>query len=626
SGDAAGSPFVAIYRLQLTPSFTLDDAVTVVPYLAALGVSHVYTSPYFTAMPGSTHGYDVTNPTEIDPQLGGEAALARFHAVLARHGMSNVIDVVANHMAIGGRYNAWWWDVLRHGRDSAWAHVFDIDWDRSPFAGKVLLPVLGSPYGDSLAAGHLRVVSGPHDEPEVAYFDHRFPLDPASLHLVPRDDDPHRLHVLLDAQHYRLAWWRVGREQINVRRFFEVDTLAGVRVEDPAVFAATHARIRDLAGTRAVTGLRVDHPDGLADPTGYFHRLRILAPDAWIVAEKILEPGESLPAAWPIDGTTGYDAMRLLTGVFVDPAGRDSLTATWHRVSGDPTSFGLHRLAGKQLAADHLLASETDRLTTIAMRIAERSTGARDTTASMMRDALVAVLVHCPVYRTYVRPSEPVSPQDAAVIEATMAAARTHQRHVDRAVFGLVESLWRGEHDDPEAAEFVVRLQQLTGPVMAKGAEDTAFYRDHRLSALNEVGGDPSRFGVTAAEFHAAMAATAARHPATMVATSTHDTKRSEDVRLRIALLAAIAEEWDAAVVRWQQINRDARAGIDPATEYLVYQTLVGAWPIDAERMGACALKAVREAKVATSWVDPNPAYEAALGTFVGAILGDAMP
>lgn len=638
-------PLVATYRLQLTPDFGLADATRIVPYLARLGISHVYTSSYLQAAPGSTHGYDVVDPTAVNIELGGEQALLDFQEALEHFGLGNVVDVVPNHMAVGGSQNRLWWDILKRGQRSAAAGYFDIDWNppELKLAGKVLLPVLGGSYAAELARGAITVA---HEGcgPVVRYHDQRFPIDPDSLDSdsdsdtdsdtdtdtdtdsLARFDDHGLLHDLLERQHYRLASWTVGRDELNYRRFFEVNTLAGVRVEDPNVFAATHQRTLDWVAQGHVQGLRIDHPDGLRDPSAYLDRLRQAAPDSWIVIEKILEPGEDVPSGWPVDGTTGYDFMQELTALFVDPTAETAMTELYRQFSGETNDYSQALARGKTLAIQQLLSTEVTRLTHLAASIVERRVIMRDVSRRALRTALEALLVEITVYRTYVVDGRSCA-ADRRIIAESIVRARHAEPTIAPTVFDALEAVWAGEIEDPDAFEFVARLQQLSGPAMAKGAEDTAFYRYHRLIALNEVGSDPGRFGSTPDAFHAAMQHAVARHPRSMISTSTHDTKRSEDVRIRIGLLAEQPAEWRAVVLRWREIHGPKWGDAEPDhnVEYLIYQTLVGAHPLPIERLLAFLTKATREAKVHTTWMYPDERYEASVEAFARSLDADAL-
>ena len=617
-------PLVATYRLQLTPSFGLDDASSVLPYLAELGISHVYTSSYLQSAPGSTHGYDTVDHARVSVELGGEPALARFHRALQEHGLGNVIDVVPNHASIADpAANTRWWSVLRDGPSSPDAVFFDIDWNppEHRLAGRVLLPVLGDDYWSELGTGAIELVSD-GEEPVIRYGTLRLPVAPRTQLPTGGTSDRDALHEVLEQQHYRLACWRVGPDELNYRRFFDVTTLAGVRVEDPDVFTAVHERALAWVRGGQVQGLRIDHPDGLRNPTAYLTALRDAAPDAWIVVEKILEPGEALPDGWPVDGTTGYDVMRRITGVFVDPSAEACMTTLFEDYAGVSAPYAeLVRTAKLQVLRE-LLGTEVTRLTDLALRCCEASVLENDHTPPEIRCVLEALLVSMPVYRTYAsnRP-EGASTTDRAVIDiTTRAAAEIMPTNAVALLAFLGQVLEGGCHGDPYD-EFVARFEQLSGPVMAKGVEDTVFYRFTRLLALNEVGSDPSHFGVSIEEFHRESIATAARSPRTMAATSTHDTKRSEDVRARIALLSEMPEEWHEAVQRWTRINDPKWAGAAPdrASEYLLYQTLVGAHPLSRDRVRGVLTKSMREAKQVTSWLAPTP-VEADVLAFADAI------
>ncbi|GIJ75173.1 malto-oligosyltrehalose synthase [Virgisporangium ochraceum] len=546
------------YRVQVRPGFGLAATAGLAGYLADLGVTHLYTSPLLAATPGSEHGYDVVDHTRVNPELGGEEQRQALGDALREHGLGLVVDIVPNHAGVAVPHaNPAWWDVLKNGRDSAYAHWFDIDWER----GRILLPVLGS--DDDV--DKLRVEDG-----ELRYYDHRFPLAEGT--------DRH------DDQHYELVDWRRGNTEINYRRFFAIAELAGLRVEDPDVFQQTHAEILRWYKAGDVDGIRVDHPDGLRDPAGYLQRLRDHAPDAWLVIEKILEPGEPLPE-WPVDGTTGYDALAEACGVFVDTSAADAFTMLDARLLGAPTAWIDLVHTGKIEAATRLLSSELSRLSSLA--------GNRDGTG----DALAEVAAAFPVYRSYLPAA------GGGHLAEALAAAKVRRPDLTEEIDRLAPRLAAGVDD------LAVRFQQFTGAVMAKGVEDTAFYRWSRFVALNEVGGDPSRFGVTPEAFHAASASRQADWPRSMTTLSTHDTKRGEDVRARLAVLSELPDEWGAAVDRWS-----AAAPVpDPATAHLLWQTVAGAWPIERERLHAYMEKATREASTHTSWASPDEEFEAAV-------------
>jgi (1->4)-alpha-D-glucan 1-alpha-D-glucosylmutase len=507
--------------------------------------------------------------------------------------------------------NAAWWSLLRDGQSSPHAQWFDVDWNSPDNPGKVLVPVLGGPLGEVLDDLEL------HDD-RIRYYDHEFPLAPGSR----VDGD---LLATLERQHYRLAHWRVAGEELNYRRFFDVTTLAGVRVEVPAVFDATHELLLSQVRQGVLDGLRIDHPDGLADPGGYLERLAEATGGAWVVVEKILEPGELLPDQWPTAGTTGYDALNRVLGLFVDPAGELPLTALWSSVPGDDRAYEDVVDQTKHLVLREVLPAEVNRLTELALRVCRTDPALRDTTRRALREALVEVLACGGVGWTLRRQVGAVDLEAREHVAHAVAAAK--RALPDRAVdIDLVQRLVLAEGPaGPDAQELVTRFQQTCGPVMAKGVEDTAFYRYLRLSALNEVGGDPGRFGLPLSEFHEACTAMQRDWPVSMTALSTHDTKRAEDVRARLVLLSECAAEWGDAVTRWHAAARPYRsaAGPDAATEQLVWQTLVGAWPLSADRAVAYVEKATREAKARTSWVDPVPAFDAAVQSFVRGVLGD---
>jgi len=621
---AAGRPVpVSTYRVQLRPpssegtadhpGFGFDDAARVVPYLADLGVTHLYCSPYLQAAPGSAHGYDVVDHSRLNAQLGGQPAFDRMITACRQAGLGLLLDVVPNHMAVSEpeSQNAQWWSLLRDGRESPYADWFDVDWDSADNPGRVLVPVLGAPLGELVDQLELL-------EDRIRYYDHEVPIKPGTR----VDGD---VLATLERQSYRLCSWRVAVDELNYRRFFDVTTLTGVRVEVPEVFDATHELLLSQVRDGVLDGLRIDHPDGLADPGGYLDRLAEATGGAWVVVEKILEPGEQLPAHWATAGTTGYDALNRVLGLFVDPAGEAPLTALWTSVTGDPSSYEQVVDKTKHLVLSQVLSAEVNRLTELGLRVCRTDPGLRDTTRRALREALVEVLAGFGVYRAYLAPTGPADESarhhvDAAVAKAlSVLPARAAEIDVVRRLV-LAEG-----PSGPDAAEFVTRFQQTCGPVMAKGVEDTAFYRYLRLSALNEVGGDPGRFGVPVEEFHTACADQAENWPVSMTTLSTHDTKRSEDVRARLVLLAQCPTEWGDAVTRWRAAAARHRspAGPDAATEQLVWQTLVGAWPLSADRAVAYVEKATREAKARTSWVDPVPAFDEAVQAFIRGVLAD---
>jgi (1->4)-alpha-D-glucan 1-alpha-D-glucosylmutase len=625
----------ATYRLQFHRGFTLRDGLELVPYLSALGVSHVHASPLLQARPGSTHGYDVCDPTRINPEVGTEADLEAFAGALRERQMGLVLDIVPNHMAAAPE-NPWWWDVLKYGRGSRFADYFDIDWN-SPepgLRGKVLLPVLGDELERVLERGELKVVCE-NVEVTVRYFEHHFPASPESI-LVPGkfldeavaelNSDRPTLARFLDQQHYRLAFWRLGDTQLNYRRFFTITHLVGLRVELPQVFADTHNHILDWHQRGLLDGLRVDHPDGLRDPLGYLQRLHRAAPGAWIVVEKILEPGEGLPADWRVAGTTGYDFLTRATGIFVDPAGETRLTDFYAEYTGEPTDYVELVWAKKRWMLRDYFATEVNRLVRLLAPLLALHAPERAAAPEGLRDALVELIACFPVYRTYCQAAEGIASEaDKAVVSEAVAQALRTQPQPSPSVLAFLCDLLQLRLHGELPTEFVMRFQQLTGPAMAKGAEDTAFYCYSRFIVLNEVGGDPGCFGVSVEDFHQAFGQARQQWPATMLSTSTHDTKRSDDVRARLAVLSEIPEHWMATVRRWSSMNERFRRNNwpDRNAEYLIYQTLIGAWPLPLDRALACLEKAAREAKQHTNWSDRNAAYEAVLNDFVTGTLSD---
>ncbi|HWB49858.1 MAG TPA: malto-oligosyltrehalose synthase [Stellaceae bacterium] len=702
------APPRATYRLQFHRGFTFRDALALVPYLAALGVSHVYASPLTEARPGSTHGYDIVNHQRLNPEIGTEDEFRALARALRDHGMGLVLDIVPNHMGVGAD-NAWWVDVLEWGEASPYARYFDINWEdgRPDLRGRVLLPVLGDQYGAILEAGEIELrfdtAAGSFS---FWYYEHRFPASPLSYariltaggatlglaiaeflavrdaesgawsraprakkflaeaarepetaaaieaavrswHGKPGDPASFRpLHRLLEAQAYRLAYWRVAADEINYRRFFNINDLAGIRVELPELFAETHRLIFTMAERGEIDGVRIDHIDGLFDPAAYLADLRRHLPDRYIVVEKILAWYETLPD-WPIDGSTGYEFVNQLLELFVDPAGERAMTRLYRRLTGRSLDFDGVLQNTKRRIMDINLASEMNVLAHRFHRLSMSDWRTRDFTVNGMLAALRQVIGAFPVYRTYVS-ERGASAEDHRFIDWAIAQAKKQTRTADTSIFDFLHRVLTGEaasHLSPEdTVRTAMQFQQVTGPVMAKSAEDTAFYRDFRLLALNEVGGDPRRFGLSLAGFHHLMRERARAWPGAMNATATHDTKRGEDGRIRLAMLSEMPRQWGQSVSRWLRFNRSRRSEVDGEVvpdrnvEYLFYQTLVGAWPPGltpydagamsafAERIGAYMIKAVREGKEESSWSNPNQAYEAALSRFVAMVLDGTRP
>lgn len=685
---------IATYRLQLHAGFGFDSAVGILDDLAALGVSHVYCSPILQAVPGSTHGYDVIDPTRVSDDLGGPAGFDRFCNAVRERGMGIVVDIVPNHMAIGSPGNPWWWDVLENGPSSRYAAYFDVDW--TPSAGddtnRVLLPVLGNHLGRVIEAGELRVERD-GGVFTVRYHEHQFPVAPRSLELLlappaeacasaelgfladsfarlpsplTRDaralerrhrdkevlraqlselcmtdatiaaaiDDtvrelnarPDAMEALLARQNYRLAFWRMAEQELGYRRFFDINTLIGLRAEDARVFADTHRLVLGWLRRGEIDGVRIDHVDGLRDPQGYLSRLRTAAPDAWIVVEKIVEGEERLPTSWPVDGTTGYDFLNDAGGLFVDPAGEAPLTELYAAFTGQPTDYADVVREQKRKVLRDVLGSDVNRLTALLREITRQNRLHCDYPRSQLESAVRELAAAFPVYRSYVREDAPhASEQDERFVTAAVEDARSHNPDADPALYEFLRDLLLLRTRDELATEFALRFQQLTGPAMAKGAEDTTFYCFNRFAALNEVGGEPGRWGTSADAFHEHCIRAVSAHPRRMLATSSHDTKRSEDVRARLYVLSEIPGEWARAVRRWAEMNERHRRSDFPDrnAEYLLYQTLVGAWPIETERVLAYMEKAAREAKQHTSWTAINTDYESALNGFVAAVVAD---
>ncbi|MDT3396435.1 malto-oligosyltrehalose synthase [Streptomyces sp. B1866] len=641
-----GAPPTATYRLQLRPDFPFDAARQAVPYLASLGVSHLHLSPVLEAVPGSTHGYDVVDHTAVRAELGGEAGLRALAGAAREHGLGLVADIVPNHMAVPvpERLNRPLWEVLREGPGSPYARWFDIDW--GALRGKLLLPVLGGPIGDELK--HLVAEHG-----VLHYHDHEFPLRPGTENLP--------LPALLDAQWYRLGWWRLARTELNYRRFFTVSGLIAVRVEDPEVFAATHAKLLELVRDGVVEGLRVDHPDGLADPEGYLRQLDRAVADAagggrWTVVEKILGPDERLPAHWPVAGTTGYDALRHVDGLFTDPDGLAALTGIYRRRAAPAADRGgdwpatARRAAYEMVAYD--LAAEVERLVRTAARICGAAPRLRDHAPWALRTAIRELLVRLPVYRPYARPGAPVPPVDAAMLEEAAEAARADRAAFPvpqeaRAVDAVRDAALGRLGDAPDHRDFCARFAQAAGALRAKSAEDRAFYRYVPLLSATEVGGEPGRATVAPHEFHAYCARLLRDWPATGTALTTHDTKRSADVRARIAALTEAPEQWEELLDRLARPREEhgvrPPAAPDPHVAWAAWQTAfglgsgppAGAGPQAdggseagtgeeaatgrADRLAGAVLKGEREAALRTTWTEPDPVYEERLAAFVAA-------
>ena len=703
---------IATYRLQLAADFDFDAAAGVLPYLKAFGISHVYASPFTKAREGSTHGYDVVDHTKFNPELGGEEGFARLSDALKRHDLGLILDFVPNHVGVHFADNPWWLDVLEWGPTSPHAASFDIDWDQLPYRarGGVLLPILGSSYGQALERGEIDLR---YDDGEGSfsawYFEHRLPIAPERYREVLRtivrqagaEDTPAgramlevaaryrglrhpnrseapalktelraidgsadiiarglaayragegpaqtlALHHLLERQHYKLGHWRLASSDINYRRFFDINTLAGLRVEDAGTFEASHSLVKRLVAEDRLQGLRLDHIDGLRDPAQYFHRLRRLIRTAqgpkakpfYMVIEKILGEDETLPRFAGIHGTTGYEWMNVISQVLVDGGGLDPLSEIWRQISNRSPNLTPVLREAKRRVLETLLTSEFTVLARLLARIASGHYSSRDFSADSLRQALELYVLHFPVYRTYLTSSTPTA-HDRALIEATIARARADWFAADEGIFDFLRDALtmdllkpgRPPHSTPRVRRFALKLQQFTGPMMAKSLEDTTFYRYHRLLALNEVGGDPAAGALPPERFDALMKARAREWPHGMTSTATHDTKRGEDARTRIMALAEISGEWTSAVARWKVLNAphlvlDGTRAPSATFEYMLYQALLGAWDPDdtslVARIQAYALKAAREGKQETSWLNPHEPYEAGVKAFIDRIL-----
>ncbi|MGJ5083436.1 malto-oligosyltrehalose synthase [Bradyrhizobium sp. HKCCYLS3013] len=708
---------LATYRLQLTADFNFEAAARVVPYLKALGISHVYASPFMTARKGSTHGYDITDHTKLNPELGGQDGFAKLSAALKAHDLGLILDFVPNHVGVHFDDNPWWLDVLEWGQASPHAASFDIDWDQLPYRarGGVLLPIIGTSYGHALEHGEIELRYDP-DEGSFScwYFEHRLPIAPerygevlriivkeageesseagkaildlasryrglrhpnrkeapafkAALKAIPgagdiiarglsayqagegRPTQTLALHHLLERQNYKLGHWRLASSDINYRRFFDVNTLAGLRVEDAGTFEAIHRLVKKLIADGQLQGLRLDHIDGLRDPAQYFQRLRRLIRDArgpaagpfYVVIEKILCEHEKLPSFAGVHGTTGYEWMNVITQLLIDGNGLEPLEEIWRQISNKPPKLAPVIKEAKRRVLETLLTSEFTVLTRLLARIANGHYSTRDYSEDSLRQALELYVLHFPVYRTYLTAAG-ATEADRKLIDHAIAGARAEWFASDGSIFDflrdtltmdLIKRDRSTSHSVPRVRRFALKVQQFTGPMMAKSLEDTAFYRFHRLLALNEVGGDPAAHALTIADFHKLMHDRARHWPHGMTATATHDTKRGEDARTRLAAITELPNDWTSAMARWKTLNAphvitDGKMRAPSAAfEYMLYQTLVGIWPATgadprlAERLQAYALKAAREGKEETSWLNPNEAYENGLRSFIDRIL-----
>lgn len=663
------TPPRALARLQFHAGFTLDDAVPVVPYYASLGASHLYASPILRARAGSTHGYDVVDCHEVNPEIGGEDALRRLIAALREHGMGLVVDIVPNHMGVGSE-NVWWMDVLRHGRESRYAGYFDIEWTTPDplLRGRLLLPMLGAGYDETLRAGHLRLVRR-GETWMLGVYDDRLPLSPASVaglgddaaaaHDPSTDEGRQRLHALIEKQHYRLAFWKLASDMVNYRRFFDVNELVGLRIERTAVFEDTHKTIFRLYAEGLIDGVRCDHVDGLADPRRYCrqlrHRLDKLRPQrpasapqggAYIVVEKILAEDEGLRLDWRTDGTTGYEFMDQVSAVLHCQRGEAPLTELWRKLTGESADFGTQSVRARRQILVDSFESELDRTARALFAAARADVATRDVSLAAVRRVLVELLVHFPVYRTYAGGMGRDEIDEAFFSRAVEGASRT-LRTEDGDLLTLVSSWLGGEAPRSlppgpvrRARERAIAVfQQATSPVAAKAVEDTAGYRYGRLLSRNEVGVDAGRLAMSVDDFHARCVERMQTLPHNLLATATHDHKRGEDLRARLAVLSEVAERWVVTAERWRVRHADFRQRAEgrmaPAAgdELMLYQMLVGAWPLNlapddtegverfASRIAAWQRKALREAKRWSRWTSPNEPYEDACEDFLRTIL-----
>lgn len=703
----------ATYRVQLNADFGFDQVAAIADYMARLGVSHLYASPYMKARPGSTHGYDIVDHNALNPELGDDAAFDAMVAALKRNGLGQILDFVPNHMGVGGSDNEWWLDVLEWGPDSPSAGYFDIEWDSDYryLQGKLLVPVLGDQYGAVLAAGglELRFDADAGSFAVWAYGNHKLPVRPQDYGTILGTDHPdlerlgdifthlayahphqisraadHKaelatlvsrrpdvaeaidrrlavfrgeagetdgwghLHALIAGQNWRVAYFKVAADDINYRRFFNINELAGLRMDEPGLFDITHRMVLRLIEDGTLDGLRIDHIDGLIDPKGYCERLSSSSSKPfYLVVEKILARHERLREDWPIDGTTGYEFANLMGGLFVDPQGEPAFDRLYAGFIGHGERFEDVVRRSKIRIMESEMASELHVMARKAARIARSNPATADFTANILHQALKETIARFPVYRTYVDGGVP-SDLDRRDIGWAVSQARKVEQGPDGSVYDFVQRLLtsdlvatpRSGYSHRQVSRFAMRFQQYSGPVMAKGLEDTAFYRYNRLVALNEVGGHPEHFGVSPAAFHRANLDRARNWPGNMLASTTHDTKRGEDTRARLYALSEMPEEWERQIQSWSRLLRARRGDVegtappDRNDEYLFYQLLVGAWPVEmigaafdqldpaamdvfAERIAGAMTKSMREAKVHTTWAAPNDAYESAVVGFV---------
>ena len=627
------------YRVQMTQDFTFQDCGKIVSYLHNLGISHIYFSPFFQAEAGSTSGYDVVDFHQINKELGGEKELNKLIKKIEPF-VKQLLDIVPNHVSIRTDKNKQWMDVLKNGEKSRYSHFFDINWNppQKKLANKILLPVLGEHYKNELQKGNIQI-KRINDDYFVAYYTLIFPINSAGFKKIKKrtsrqtdaeitkiNKDPQRLDEILNAQFYFLSHWQAADTEINYRRFFSINHLLGLRMEKPDVFEYMHKLIFKMLQNHQLDGLRIDHIDGLTDPAEYLNNIRKSTPNTWILVEKILGHKESIPSKWPIQGTTGYDFLNLLNGLFVNPSVKITLTNLYQKITGQTGQFKDVLYDKKLLMLKTSFESEITRLIKILEEISMSRRDYRDLTLGELRQGLSIIISNFPVYRTYINNlDEPVSRQDKKYIDIAISLSKENNPKVHPLVWNFYSDLLSAKLKGKKELEFILRFQQLTGPVMAKGAEDTAFYCYNNLISLNEVGGVPSNFGTSIKEFHDFCTSIQKDWPFTLNTSSTHDTKRGEDTRMRINMISQIPRLWEKYVKRWFKNNKKYHTGNmpDPNTEYLLYQTLVGAWPIEQQRISDYMIKAAREAKVHTNWTDINKDYEESMVLLINSILND---
>ncbi|NGX40014.1 MAG: Maltooligosyl trehalose synthase [Chlamydiae bacterium] len=608
-------PPTSVYRLQLNEDFRIPDATSLLPYLKELGVEGIYCSPYFAAF--SPHGYDIVDPNRINPGLATKKEYELFCRKVHEHGLFHIADIVPNHMGIKGD-NRWWQDVLQKGKASPFASFFDIDWTKE----KIRIPILGSSLDETLKANEISLTE---DGKGIQYGGQVFPLDPNSY------DPSLSLEELLKRQHYRLIHWLMSAHETSYRRFFNINELIGLRIEDPKVFEAHHKWVFQLLEEKKIDGLRIDHPDGLYDPKTYFDRLR-KKHSGLIVVEKILGWEEELPSNWKVEGTVGYEFGNILTGIFAKK--EKALSRTYQAFTGVKEPFSEMLYQKKKFYMSTEMAGDIKTLCKRLYTFTSTLAPFADLAEGEILKALYEVLATFPVYRTYIRPKGEVPERDRPYLEEALSLARSKNREIEPRAFDLLEEVLFLTLDTPTLRDWIMRFQQLSAPIMAKGFEDITLYNYNRLLALNEVGSEPSRLGVTSDEFHHFCIDKQKKWPLGLLGVSTHDTKRSMDVRMQLCVLSEMPGEWEKALLRWEKLNRYHKTSIDGElfpdrnAEYALYQTLLGAWPSSPsfERLWVVVQKSLKEARVYTSWRHPDELYEKAVKDFLREILKKGSP